>query len=215
MKKFKDLTKKQVCKVCFKEFCASSFQILLGNSDICDECYDSFPKIFETEYVDGVRVNSIYEYKSPLDSLIYQYKELLDIELSNVFLSRIKFYLKCKFYNYNLVLLPSSENAIKKRGFNHLYEIFKNLDLPIIENLLYKSNDSTQKELNYLSRMTHRGFINMNNNIDIKNKNILLVDDVFSTGATLKEAIKLVKNREPCRIKALILCRNKNMSKFV
>ena len=113
------------------------------------------------------------------------------------------------------MLLPSSENAIKKRGFNHLYEIFKNLDLPIIENLLYKSNDSTQKELNYLSRMTHRGFINMNNNIDIKNKNILLVDDVFSTGATLKEAIKLVKNREPSRIKALILCRNKNMSKFV
>lgn len=209
LERLKDVTKVQVCKICFKEFIPSSFEVLSSFNTICDECYSSFSKIFEKRYIDGVEVFCLYEYKEPLDRLIIQYKELRDVELSSVFLSRLKNYLKYKYRKYLLVTLPSSEEAIQRRGFNHLQKIFEVLELPLEDKLLYKSDSSLHKELDHLKRLAHKDFIRIReNNID-KAKNILLVDDILSTGSSLKNAIKVLRNDGFCHIKALVICDNK------
>lgn len=207
---YKSATRRRVCKICFKEFLPRSFSALKSNCEICDECFFSFKKIYSKEMLNGVEIFSIYEYSPPLDKLILQYKESLDIELSSVFLNRNKEYINFKYRKYNIVLLPSSIKAQERRGFNHLYEIFKTLKIPIIKDALLKTEETEQKKLDHLSRITHKNFMKVNENVDFRNKNILLVDDIFSSGASLKEAINLLKNVEVRKIKALVLCKNKN-----
>ena len=44
---------------------------------------------------------------------------------------------------------------------------------------------------------------------DLFNKKILLVDDVYTTGSTMKAAIDLVKQLHPKKIKVLVISKTK------
>ena len=45
----------------------------------------------------------------------------------------------------------------------------------------------------FLNKELKNAFIINNNVIDLKNKNVLLVDDIFTTGSTVNEISKILK----------------------
>ena len=103
--------------------------------------------------------------------------------------------------------VPISKDSLKKRGFNQCSVLAKNissiLDIPVIDCLVKVKETKEQKLLGKEERMK-----NILDAFEIKNKeklfkkNILLIDDVYITGATINEC---KKNIEKCNINKIYL----------
>lgn len=111
------------------------------------------------------------------------------------------------FYKgYSIVPIPSYYLDDERRGFNHVKEIFKHLELPMLD-LLVKSDSFKQANHGSKERGEIAKYLSLKNNENLCKTKILLVDDVYTTGSTMKAAIKLVESLHPAEIKILVLCK--------
>lgn len=102
------------------------------------------------------------------------------------------------FTNPILIPIPLSKKKLKKRGFNQIelvLEELKKLDMENIFETDFKSLIKTKDTLsqtavkNRRRRMENiRNCFGVNNVEKIKERNIILIDDVLTTGATIREA---------------------------
>ena len=74
---------------------------------------------------------------------------------------------------------------------------------------MIKKDNVDQKKLSKKEREKHKDFIGSNDLLRISGKKILLVDDVISTGNSIKQALKVLKEGNPKKIKILIIAENK------
>ena len=156
---------------------------------------------------------SLAPYAPPLSKLLIRYKENLDVELASVFLSYYCPYLKMKFAGFTIVLAPSSASKLKQREFNHLELIFKDIGLPII-NILTKSEGKEQKKNSARERSKVNKLIHIRNQEQISGKKILLVDDVITTGSTIKACLNLLEKGKPKRIKILTIMHGAPLNQY-
>lgn len=139
---------------------------------------------------------------------LYQFKGCYDYELKDIFLDYYKDYLKIKYVNYIIIPAPSYKKHDEERGFNHIEEIFKCLNKKMLH-LIEKNEDIKQSDNSYENRKKIKKILTIHNGEMIKNKKILLVDDVFTSGSTIKAMIKLVKMYKPKKIKVLVLSKTR------
>ena len=121
-------------------------------------------------------------------------------------MNRQKNYLKIRYFNFVLIPIPSWKEEDDIRGFNHVEEIFKSLNLPMIK-CLRKKEKFKQSNLNKQERKKIKQKIEVIDGELLKNKNILIVDDVMTTGSTISAAIELLAQYQPKNIKILVLAR--------
>lgn len=171
---------------------------------LCENC----GKLYEIKYkkfkVLNKEATAIYDYDDSIKELLYKFKGCHDYELYPVFLYRLKNELKFLYKDYTLIPMPSYHLHDKERGFNHVEEMFKILGLPMMR-CLEKIKDIKQSDLTYEERHTVIFNMRVKNDTDITNKKILLVDDVFTSGSTIKAAIKLLSKYHPKIIKVLVM----------
>ena len=181
--------------------------IVNKNSKICEKCFNKFQPKFIHFHIDKIDCLSIYEYDPTIRELLYKFKGCYDIELKDVFLDRYINYLKIKYYGYHIVPLPSYHLDDLKRGFNHVEEIYRRLNLPILK-VLEKVKNEKQAKKNKKQRMRSNKTFEITDTSVIKNKKILLVDDVYTTGSSMNAAINLVKQGNPRKISVLVIAKN-------
>ncbi len=98
-----------------------------------------------------------------------------------------------------LIPVPLTRKKQKQRGFNQTEEIGKELSkflaVPLINNTLTKIKETLpQIELSSKERKENiKGVFFCKEPEKVKNKIILLIDDVFTTGATMEECAKVLK----------------------
>lgn len=202
--------KTNICKICFKEFDGESFHSLIKNKiSICEQCFNKFHPIMFNFKVEGVKALALYEYNEMFQEILYQFKGCYDIELNSVFLEYYIDYLKLKYKGYYMVPAPSYFMHDKNRGFNHVEEMFKLLNLKMIS-CFKKDNDIKQANLSFKERQNIYKDISIHNGEQLTNKNILLVDDVFTSGSTMKAMIEMVKKYNPKRIRVLVASKTKD-----
>lgn len=213
MKLFQQLeTKTDICKICFKPIEQSTLHSLLFKGPtICHDCLLEFGPVLETFFVDGIECFHLYFYNQKVQELLYQFKGCKDYELRTVFLEYYLYYLNIKFKGYEIIPAPSSVKSDKERGFNHVEEIFKNLNLKMIR-CIHKTKQVKQADLTTKEREKIGQHLRIDN-VDLKHKKILLVDDVYTTGSTIKSMIKLVKERGAKRIKVLLMSKTIDLEK--
>lgn len=91
------------------------------------------------------------------------------------------------------------KKRLKWRGFNQSEEIgkelAKSLEIPLITDVLLKMKATLpQVELSDLEREENiKGAFLVTNREKIKGRKILLIDDVYTTGSTLNEVARLLK----------------------
>ena len=140
------------------------------------------------------KLNNIYyvwDYNEYFKKLIFNYKYKRKKKISKLIAELIykEFYYVLEKEKIDIVIsVPINKKRKNERGFNQVDEILKALNINYIEIERIKNTEKMHKILDEKQRQENiKGSFKINRNVDLKNKNILLVDDIITTGATLKE----------------------------
>lgn len=204
----------QVCPYCEKNI--SSY------GHICQYCKTKFLIKNKKDYLDALIVSSSYK-KNKISNLIHQFKYNFVFDLS-LPLAKI---MTNSIIQHNLPLpdmiipVPLHKRRLRWRGFNQS-ELLANqisesltpgLAIPVISNLILRKKFTTSqmKIKNYQERKNNlENAFSINPKINseiIKNKTILLVDDVSTTGSTLFECAKILKSNGVKKVFGIVIAR--------
>lgn len=201
-----------ICKICFKPVEQNSLHSLVQkHPTICHNCLLDLGPVLETFKIDDVECFHIYFYNEKVQALLYQFKGCHDYELKTIFLEYYQSYLNLKFKGYDMIPAPSSKSSDKERGFNHVEEMFGILNLKMLK-CIHKTRKIKQADLTTKEREKIGKHLKIDN-VDLTNKKVLLVDDVFTTGSTIKAMIKLVKEKGAKKIKVLLMSKTIDLEK--
>jgi len=98
-----------------------------------------------------------------------------------------------------IVPVPLHSKRLKERGFNQSFllahQINKKLSLPVIADDLQRIKwTRPQVELDWRERASNvKGAFTLIDNEEIKGKEVLLIDDVYTTGSTVNECARVLK----------------------
>ena len=176
-----------------------------GNENyVCKSCMEKLKleKTYMPQIIDykGIKHCYIFKYEGIIRQKILQYKFKDNSYLYKMF---SEFFMKnekvCRFLkNYDIIIsVPMTKKKIAQRGYNQAELIAKQIainspNLTYLKNILIKQKEtSTQSSLNKKERFNNvKNVYKVQNMQKIKEKNIILFDDIYTTGATCKECTK-------------------------
>ena len=86
-------------------------------------------------------------------------------------------------------------------------EIFKVIGWNLLD-CFVKSLATKQIELNSKKRKEVKKYISLNEDVNLRDKKVLLVDDIMTTGSTIEAMVDLVRKRGAKNIEILVLAKN-------
>ena len=152
---------------------------------------------------------SFYDYSEFIKKQIYLFKGCFDYEMKDIFLNLFIKELRIHYQGYIIIPVPSYKNDDEIRGFNHVIEVFKQLSLdiyPVVE----KTEHFKQAEKSAKDRQSIKKYLQLNSMKQLTKEKVLIVDDIYTTGATMKAVINLVEKLNPREIRVLVLAKTKN-----
>ncbi len=191
-----------ICKTC-----AASLEILNDGCPLCcGIMVDGHCTICEDREFYPEKNIIVFEYKNVVMDAIHALKFRGRKKVCKAFIP----YLKEKLDDIKseidiITFVPMLKDKIKKRGYNQsrlfASSIAEEWGKPLEKLLRERSKSGVQRDLNYTER-----FINVIDRYEITDrfritdKNILIIDDVFTTGATLNECARCLKNAGAKRV---------------
>lgn len=189
----------QVCSICGE----------VNTKSLCNKCKVKLKKEFKFKtdnYEKDISKNFIehnyfFKYQNIIRNQIlclkfhekpYAYKTIVKF-LRNM----QKSFEKLKMYDI-IIVVPVSRQRKKERGYNQseliAYEISKIINVKIEKNIIYKiKNTVPQSTLNKQQREQNaKNAYKVTNIQKIKNKKILIIDDIYTTGNTVNECAKVL-----------------------
>lgn len=196
----------------------------------CIKCGKQLLKIFKNEQIEckDCKNNRKYFYmartmaiytgaiKQAILLLKYQKKQIMANLLSNLMINYLLTNLPEYRYQTDVILpVPLHKKRYNQRGFNQAELIAKKLSKPlnkkIYTNVLIKTKETLpQVGLSLKQRRTNligAFSINKNKKNIIERKNILLIDDVYTTGSTVNECSKVLLKEGAKRIYVYTIAR--------
>lgn len=204
-----------ICKVCNQEVNNFYLNDLFGvnKHNICYKCFNELMVIKEKTIIDKYECLSIYAYQDKIKELIYQFKVLKDYELKDIFLEFFLDELNLRYFNFIITYAPSYYLDDEERGFNHVEAIFSCLGNKKIK-LFKKKSNSKQSDQKFSERKNISKHIELNKTNLKGIKKILIVDDVLTSGNTLKACADLLYKEGITNIKFLTISKASNYKKF-
>ncbi|GAA0744380.1 ComF family protein [Clostridium oceanicum] len=173
------------------------------NKFLCRNCENKIKYCYDPYIIDKnglkVKIYSVAYYSGIILELIIRLKYKSDFKSGEV----LGFLMYKKILKENLNIdyityVPSTNKSLKKRGYNQSKYLAKIIGdytkIPIINLLTKNDNAKDQIGLNKEERWKNvKNSFNLKFKENIENKNILLVDDVLTTGATTFYCFKELK----------------------
>lgn len=198
-----DIFYPQVCGICGKTNAIS----------LCNKCKIKLEKEFNPQ-VDDYRQNEeknfcehyyFFKYENLIREQIlafkFQEKPYIYKTIANFLKNKQKNLENLKKYDI-MIIVPISKMRKKERGYNQsellACEISKIIEVPIASNILYKNKNTVpQSTLNKYQREENAKLAYDLCNIQkIVNKKILIFDDIYTTGSTVNECARMLKQKE-------------------
>lgn len=202
-----------VCGICDK----------ISKYDICPKCLKKLNNIKQCKKHIYLKRNFtthmyIFKYEDMVREKFIKYKfydQAYRYKSFSKFLQKDK--KVCGFLKkYDIIIpVPISKNRNRQRGYNQSELIVKELsktstNIHVLTNILYKQkNTLPQSSLNKIERQNNlKGAYKVENSEIIKNKKILLFDDIYTTGSTIDECARVLKLAGAKEIGALTLAKD-------
>lgn len=190
-------------RIFFPPFCAYCRTFLDQYDALCNECSQLIKPIVtcSLKITDTyeVKVFAAGEYKDPLRSLIRS-KKYGHVQSAYILGDLVWNHTYIRNVNFDLIVpIPLHWTRYAWRWFNQAHEmansISKKSEKPVLSALKRIKRTRFQTEFSRQERAKNvKNVFDLKINPDlIKNKHILLIDDVMTTGATLKEAVRILK----------------------
>ncbi len=215
-----------LCKSCLKKILVKTEQtcphcetIITPQGKICPKCKIKFAQSNSLRYLDFLVSSSEYK-QCDLNKLIHFYKYRFIKDLCFPFGEiMIQTLIGNDISIPDLIIpVPLHKKRLRQRGFNQSELLARQISqhlapgfpIPMENNILFrKNNTSAQMKIkNFESRQINiQGAFRVINCQKIKNKNLLLVDDVATTGSTLFECAKMLRENDAKTIGAIVLAR--------
>ena len=183
----------KVCGICGK----------ISKSWICPKCYYKIKnelKFFAVKQK-SFKIYFLGFYEKNIRKLLLRYKFGDSAYLSNLFIELIiknsKLIQNIKQYDY-IIPVPMFIKNKKVRGYNQTDVLIK-----IKEN-------KRQSTLNEKERIENvKNVYKIQNTEKIKNRDILLIDDIYTTGNTVKQCVKELKKAKVHRIDVFVIAKTR------
>lgn len=111
-----------------------------------------------------------------------------------------------------IAAVPTASARVRRRGFDHaklLAQTFAEHRNLAFKNILSRTSQVDQIGKRRIERIKQmQGSIQVKNNIDIKGKTILLVDDVITTGATIETAATVLRSQGASHVDVAVISRH-------
>ncbi|MBQ8468492.1 MAG: ComF family protein [Clostridia bacterium] len=197
----------ELCKNCKKlliqpQFCEICGEHVSEMDKICNECKETKRSFDQSR--------SVAEYRDAVSMAVINLKYNGRRYIADGFAKLLSGLFESTGWKVDYVCsVPSSKNRIKERGFNHAQDIAKkfceNCGLEYVELLDKIKETDHQTNMTMEERLTNlQGAFKLRDK-DIKGKNILIVDDVFTTGSTLDACSKAIRKGKPNKIYCLTI----------
>ena len=184
---------------------------------VCDDCYKILPfvslpcakcgkgtkdgkcKLCQSVQHHFKQAVSVFEFVDPITTLIHRFKYGHEFHLKSTFVHFML--LKYNATNWNIdcvVCSPMSKKKeivrIKNQARELANEFCARSNLPNVSDILVKNITQTQTELNREQRFANvKDSIKITDSKRIKGKNVLVIDDVMTTSATVNAISKVLK----------------------
>ncbi len=203
---------KWTCQVCGKE--------IFDGKYFCDDCLKKLPyndaakcshcgrkTVAPVEYcttcsntlVSFDKGRSAFCYEKPINALIKKLKYNGKKYLAEVFAHYLSLVYFKSYFSCDLVtFVPMTEKAEKKRGFNQsellATKFAKSVSLPVERTLIKVKETERQAKLNRKDRLKNLSDVfRVSDRKTVKDKTVLVVDDVSTTGATAEAVASKLK----------------------
>lgn len=196
-----------LCDACYKDLPWHSAPQcpqcgLPSNGLVCGSCLSSAPD-FDATY-------SLFTYDFPLDAMMQRYKYGNMLNLGHIFGKMLRH--KVNLAHVDLIIpMPMHPTRLKERGFNQALEIAKvltkhcpkKLDCTNAQRQRYTA---PQASLQLKERVKNiKGVFKISANLN--GKRIAIVDDVMTTGASLNELAKTLKQSGASHVQCWVVAR--------
>lgn len=211
--KLKEIFKKSLREIFFDDSCSVCKGKLDRDSFICTNCLKELLKL------SFIKKNGnfyfLFYYETGIRNIISDYKIRNRKELARDLAYIIQKTLEQLLIRENIdvvIPVPISKNRQKERGFNQIENLLEILDIKYkkIHRIkdtkhMYALKDCKAREKNVADVFK--------NYEDLSGKNILLIDDIVTTGATIKSIIKEIeKNAENINIKVFSIAMSRRFT---
>lgn len=202
-----------LCPDCLKKIVLIKSPLCLGCGRLCPKgkyC----PRCKKKTKLTGIVIAAHYE-EGPLKEAIHTYKYEFIYDLKNVLATFLADALKRNGFNekYVLTYIPLHPKKEKWRGFNQSKLLAEEVSIltgfDLVRDILKRDkNNRRQIELKRFERFSNvKGIFSADEDIvdKISGKNIIIVDDIVTTGATLGECAKILKEKGAKQVWGLVL----------
>ena len=204
--------------ILFPKTCLNSGKY--GKNYLCSSCFDKMDLRFKIFPISKKSYNFLIylgKYKEEIRKRLLEFKFYNKAYINEYFL---EFLIKdkniCDFLNKFDIIIPVPMHKDKKlrRGYNQT-EIFaknlsKKLNVGYEDDVLIKFKENKTQSLLLPNDRTKnvKDVFRIKNSFKLKNKNIILVDDIFTTGATVNVCSSLLKKSGASEIIILVIAKS-------
>ncbi len=187
-----------------KEHCRACFQLLENSSPICQACSTSCTEL---------RLAAVFSYDSPASALIKQLKYGGREELAPLMASWMIVQLEDLGFPWPDAIIPVPQSFPRRlvRGLNPSHQLAaalsKLMRVPLSKPLkrTWTALPQASKNARERSRLSKEEFI-LRPSVSLTGKKILIIDDVMTTGTTLKRCAEAIRPAFPYEVYGLGFC---------
>ncbi|WP_176759032.1 ComF family protein [Alkaliphilus peptidifermentans] len=203
------------CVICKKSIYKEKYSL-------CKDCYSKIAFLDTGIWIQTsaireaipIRIFSVVKYNNASKKIIYRLKYNQETFMARMMAEMMMDYILKAGIMFNcIVAVPLHKKREKERGFNQAYLLAKYLskgcNIPCIKNNLIRIRDT--KVMHHLSRQSRQKNVEeafyILDPVEFANKEILLIDDIVTTGATVEACCKILIEAGASSVKVLTLAR--------
>lgn len=192
----------EICEDCGRPFHSLSQEYRVDN--LCKDCV----RWREDEQFQPLKNRSVYIYNTGMKEVLARFKFRGDAELVHIFHAAFVGTFQTHFSDcHALIPIPLSKEREYERGFNQAELLALCLSMRVLPVSLSRKDTEKQSKKTRVERLSQANPFYLKKEEIFAGKHIVLIDDVYTTGITVRQAAACLYKAGAQMVSSFTLCR--------